>query len=240
MITLDRFRANFVLNKKHWNMSMRHIRRWIVEFIVEEWGYGSYRDIVLKCADDSIAADIFMAVFPRARMIHLVRDARDVVTSRMHISAPFGFKGGRKERRYFLWYHANLWRVINKVIDRAYENTDASYRYRLRYEDLRRSPRDEIKRLHSFLGYSTTEDELSRIVEESSFERLKSADDYKYFRRRKGKTGAFNDELSNREIRSLTKHLCEDLQRYGYEASDGKAGRLRMVDWLMGRDFSKG
>lgn len=81
-----------------------------------------------------------VAKFPRARWVHMIRDGRDSYCSaREHPNIP---------QSASLDQFARYWRDANKLVDR-YIPTDK--RIQLRYEDLTRSPEDEIQRLMDFL-----------------------------------------------------------------------------------------
>jgi hypothetical protein len=96
----------------------------------------------------------------------------------------------------------------------------------IRYEDLRRKPEEELKRLLEWLGIDADEDFIRDSVERCSLDRLKAADPQDlpvpgaktpkgFFGQ--GKVGGWNAALRPRQVRAI-EYLCrENMARYGYE-----------------------
>jgi hypothetical protein len=91
-------------------------------------------------------------IFPTARFVHIVRDGRDAVAS----LARRGFSPLLAVSR---WYYATLTGIQYREWPNYYE---------LRYEDLVRSPREELTKLCAFLGEPFRESMLQGEGEKSS------------------------------------------------------------------------
>lgn len=91
-----------------------------------------------------------LKVFPSAKVIHIVRDGRDVSLSyqKVHQTAPqkFGPKGPVSSSLYWI---DGLRRVSQHKTDQVYE---------IRYEDLLNQPAQEIEKLCHFIGISWDKD----------------------------------------------------------------------------------
>src|SRR4029079_8370198 len=102
--------------------------------------------LVIKEVDDSHAADVVMSLFPRARMIFLVRDGRDVLDALVDANPPGGWLekvgwgtgefGNSQQKLEWMREHCRNWVARMNVCTRAFEAHDSALRQRVRYEDL--------------------------------------------------------------------------------------------------------
>jgi hypothetical protein len=105
----------------------------------------------------------------------------------------------------------------------------------LRYEDLRRDPKPQLKRISQFMGESFDEAAYDEAIEFASFERLqqkerdnffgnqrlqpRDADNADSFKVRRGKVDGYRDYLNDKEIAWVERHVIEQLNPiYRYSA----------------------
>ena len=100
--------------------------------------------VVIKEPNGSHGADLIMALLPRARLIFLVRDARDVIDSLMDamsggwLDEPhMGRLDTPEQRLAFARSEARVWLERTRAVERAFDAHDPELRWKLRYEDLR-------------------------------------------------------------------------------------------------------
>jgi hypothetical protein len=134
--------------------------------------------LVIKEVNGSHAADLLRSLFPRSRMIFLVRDGRDVLDSLVDANKPGGWltKGGSgraletaEERHRFVREMALQWRTYMTACTRAYEEHDPDLRLKLRYEDLLANTEDHLRELNLWLGLSAEAQRIATIAEEHAF-----------------------------------------------------------------------
>ena len=140
------------------------------------------------------------AIYPGARVIHIIRDGRDVVISTMHHRwNQAADQGGtveltpdqlakreayRKNPRALLesgegifpdgWLRGNAakWNTrVSRAVRDGPALLGANYR-EVRYEDLLERPREEVEQLLEFLGADARDQIVERCVSAASFERL--------------------------------------------------------------------
>ncbi len=140
------------------------------------------------------------AIYPEAKVIHIIRDGRDVVVSTMHhrwnqaedrggTTKITPEQAARREAYHkdpqallktgegifpegWLESYAAKWRAnVSKTIKDGPALLGANYR-EVRYEDLLEQPEEEVKRLLEFLGADANERAVRRCVSAASFERL--------------------------------------------------------------------
>jgi hypothetical protein len=94
----------------------------------------------------------------------------------------------------------------------------------LRYEDLQRAPVASLRAVLDFAGWPATDDAIERALTLSTFDRLAALERDKGFREaphrlgffRRGKVGAWRDELSAAQVACIEEHHGSMMQRLGY------------------------
>lgn len=139
-------------------------------------------------------------LYPDARIVHIIRDGRDVAISNMHASwqnaedrgGPVSLKQEEAERRDaylgdrdgFLKSGESIFseprikqlsRSWKRVVSRGMEDGrgffGASY-FEIHYEDLLNAPHPELTRLFEFLGVDSSAEPVSQVIEENRFEKM--------------------------------------------------------------------
>jgi hypothetical protein len=186
------------------------------------------------------------AVYPGARVIHIIRDGRDRTVSSMHrgwrrasqgylhrlspeeLAKGEALREGQRERtemgvftEVWLRQAARNWRLL---VGRAVEDGPAvlgSNYTEVRYEDLLVRPNEEVERLLGFLGVGTDEMLVEHCVSQASFEKLsrgreRGEEDPSSFYR-KGVAGDWRNYFTEEDKRVFKEEAGELLIRLGYE-----------------------
>jgi hypothetical protein len=190
------------------------------------------------------------AVYPGARVIHIIRDGRDRTVSSMHrgwrrASQGYLHRLSSKELARGEALRENPWgltetgvfteerlrqaaRHWNLLVGRAVEDGPALLgdRYtEVRYEDLLEQPHREVGRLLGFLGVDAQQSVVERCVSSASFEKLsrgreRGQEDPTSFYR-KGIAGDWKNLFNERDRRVFKEEAGELLIRLGYENDEG-------------------
>lgn len=169
------------------------------------------------------------AIYPESRVIHIVRDGRDVAVSAAFHASNFGRGRGRngpRETEGSMFPEGNLERLaaewaarVGKTIEDGPELLGENYT-EVRYEDLLRRPRAEVGRLLGFLGVASDEGAARRCVDAASFEKLSKGrkrgeeDPASFFR--KGVAGDWKNVFTPRDREAFDQEAGELLARLGY------------------------
>jgi hypothetical protein len=186
------------------------------------------------------------AVYPGAKVIHIIRDGRDRTVSSMHrgwrrasqgylhrlspeeLARGKALREGRREptetgvfTEEWLRQAARHWRLL---VGRAVEDGPAllgSDYTEVRYEDLLVRPNEEIERLLGFLGVDTNERLVESCVNSASFEKLsrgrqRGQEDPSSFYR-KGVAGDWRNYFTEEDRRVFKEEAGELLIQLGYE-----------------------
>lgn len=183
-------------------------------------------------------------VYPDAKVIHIVRDGRDVTVSAVHHqwnkSTDKGGSlrmspGAAKRREAYLqdpdstslFSEENLRgraRAWRDFVGRAAEDGPAMLHdnyTEVRYEDLLERPQEETRRLLEFLGAEADKGTVKRCVKNTSFERLSKGrkpgeeDATSFFR--KGIAGDWKNVFTDRDRQIFAEEAGELLDRLGYD-----------------------
>lgn len=181
--------------------------------------------LVIKEVNGSHAADLIMRLFPRSRMIFLVRDGRDVIDSKIHAHGAGGWMVGRRGPRFrtdvqrLEWVRAECleWACNIDVSQAAFDAHPAERRYRLRYEDLRGDPVPTLAGLRRWLGLPAGEQTVSEIVRRHAFENVPA--DKRGANRfwRAARPGLWRSNLTRAEQQTAAEIIGPRLAALGYE-----------------------
>ena len=150
-----RKRANYFFSPKYEDAWRPEVRRMmlvrfhrLVERTAERYDVNSPL-VLLKEVAGAHAAPLVMSMFPRSKLLFLVRDGRDVVDSQTAANQPGGWLpvGGWKtpeERLDFVGRRARTWVGDVISIQRALEAHPAELRRMVRYEDLLSDPASNL------------------------------------------------------------------------------------------------
>lgn len=102
--------------------------------------------------------DRVVALWPEARIVHLLRDGRDVAMSRIGM----GWAGN-------VWTSCAAWRRMESLWERVAPGIAAERLHELRYEDLVRAPEETLRRLCDFLALDWEPQALLSYPERSGY-----------------------------------------------------------------------
>ncbi len=181
------------------------------------------------------------AVYPEAKVIHIIRDGRDALVSAVHHSRNFGKMRGVRARRKThpndpheahegmfaknsLGRMAAEWAArVGRTVEDGPKLLGDNYA-EVRYEDLLVRPEEEMARLLDFLGSDSGAEAVKRCVDAASFERLSKGrkrgeeDAASFFR--KGVAGDWKNVFTQRDREVFKEEAGALLVRLGYEKDD--------------------
>ena len=181
--------------------------------------------VAIKEVNGPHAADLAMSLFPRSRLLFLVRDGRDVLDSLMHASGPEGFlfKGGgafegADQRLEWVRRTCRTWVGDMDTIQRAYDDHPAGLRRTVGYESLREDAASELGQLVEWLGLARDSDWVERSVGANSFERVpeRAKGPMRFFR--SARPGTWRKNLTEGEQQVALEVMGEKLVELGYPA----------------------
>ena len=170
-------------------------------------------------------------VFEDAKFVHVIRDGRAVANSLLHVDfwrgwhGPQGWRAGQLSPedqatwesydRSFVALAGIEWRIQMRAIEAARRVLDPKRFLEIRYEEFCKQPLETFRRVVEF----------AELADSAEFERHVKAASIKDMGNR------WRDELTPEQQAVLQDLLREDLQRYGYGASD----RAEQVPAIAGR-----
>jgi LPS sulfotransferase NodH len=183
--------------------------------------------VTIKEPHGSIGAPLLMEAIPESRLVFLVRDPRDVVSSALdgqkqdswtskapkwrETTKPQTLADTDPER--FVWARANTYL---RDISKAKEAYDAhqGYRVLVRYEELRADTLGTMKRIYSKLDVPVDEGELARVVEKHSWENVPEEEkgEGKFYR--KATPGGWREDLTEEQARVVEEITAPLLEEY--------------------------
>jgi hypothetical protein len=180
--------------------------------------------IAIKDPGASGVAELVGGLFPRSRIVFLLRDGRDVVDSWLdaYRTGAWGVKEGtyplaEEGRLAFLRWQATVWLYRTESVERAFESHDPALRTMIRYEDLREDPAAVLGRLCRDLEIPADGRLMRSIAERHSFEGVPENMRGAGERIRTAEPGSWRQNLSAEERAELSRILAPKLRELGYE-----------------------
>ncbi len=184
----------------------------------------------------SIVADSIARYFPEAKIVFLIRDGRDVLTSGVFDWMERSDRG-RDRHRYFVegaqgieitrffdnsdietW--CGYWSEALRVIRRLNCKTHV-----VRYESMKVNQGEELKKLFDFMNLNDCESLISRCIRNSSFEKMskgrKAGEMVATAKVRKGVSGDWKNFFTETDAKEFIHHSGNTLIEWGYETDHG-------------------
>jgi Sulfotransferase family len=180
--------------------------------------------VILKEVAGAHAADLIMSLFPRSRLVFLLRDGRDVVDSQVDANRADGWLptaagyASDEERLEFVRERARSWVGDVATIQRAFAAHPQELRYEVRYEDLLADTSTTLGALVEWLGFRRGPHWLERTVESNSFARVPPDRKGPGKFLRAASPGLWRESLSPAEQEVLHEVMGDKLAELGYRA----------------------
>ncbi len=133
--------------------------------------------IVIKEPHGSEGASLIFRAVPKARLLFLVRDARDVADSVLDMAQASSAAAGRgqlsgDERLEVVAETAHAWVTRVQSVQQTFDSLPETQRFFLRYEDLRPAPVPHLLRVFEWLGAGIAPADVAAVAEKLAFERV--------------------------------------------------------------------
>jgi len=228
-------RGTYVLSPAYRDVWRPHLRRLVLarlHAIVERAERAGLRApakgplLVIKEVDDSHGADVVMSLFPRSRMLFLVRDGRDVLDSLLDANRPGGWLSNvgwgtgefetEQEKLQWVREHSRNWVARMNACRHAYEAHDPALRKQVRYEDLLADTPAVLGDIAGWLDLPATPEAVEAIAASHAFAALPEGGKGPGMFRRSATAGTWRQGLSDPEQEVAREVMGETLSQLGY------------------------
>jgi hypothetical protein len=194
------------------DLDLRAAANFAVRRVFDTW-FSTHRgasDVLLEKTPGHVAfADQILDTFPEARVVEVVRDARDVCVSLEKQALTLRWPPTRRQDQI------RLWRRAVERGQRLHDEPRWQGRiHRLRYEDLHEDPVARVMGLYRFLELDIDEAEAERIVDDTSITKFSDRSDGRH--RRKGAVGEWRTTLNADDLALIEREAGELLRAVGY------------------------
>lgn len=169
----------------------------------------------------SHVAPFLAEIFPRSKVIFLLRDGRDVVDSWLdaYSEGSWAIPGGafpvsEEGRIPLIRWLSEVWAYRSREVRRAYEARQPQDRILIRYEELRDETEALVTRICGMIGIETNR--VAEVVEAHRFEKQPiTARGRRRFIRR-AQPGGWRDNMTPAEQAAMHEAMGEALTEFGY------------------------
>jgi hypothetical protein len=183
--------------------------------------------LVIKEPHGTIGAPLLAEALPESRMIVLVRDPRDVISSKMDAAREGSWAEEAQRRRgqekkntsadskpdAFVKNQARRYVQLIELAQQAY-NAHAGRKVLIRYEDLRAEPLETMRHIYEKLEILAEELELARVVEKHAWENIPDSKKGAGKFYRKGSPGGWAEDLTPEQVETVENITAPLLERY--------------------------
>ena len=174
--------------------------------------------LAIKEVNGSHGADVVMSLFPRSKLIFLVRDGRDVLDSLAAANSPEGFLKVKQETNMdWVREQCQRWAARIDVCTRAFEDHDPELCRQVHYENLRADTPGTLTPLLEWLDLPAGEARVGNVVGRHAFEALPDRRKGPGKHRRSATPGKWRERLTQEEQEVAQEIMGTRLARLGYE-----------------------
>jgi hypothetical protein len=220
-------RPDFIMSNATRRGWIRAIRNFILDcaaYAHPRLGAGEY--LVVKEPNGSLGAPLLMKALPESRMIFLIRDPRDILSSMLDGARQGGWMYERKENEdwkrraaadnnpdNFVRNRSRKYLQHAGSAQRAYD-AHRGPKVLVRYEELRADTLGTMKRIYSNLGIEVDEEELTLVVEKHSWENIPELEkgEGKFYR--KASPGGWREDLTPEQAKIIGKETAPLLEKF--------------------------
>jgi hypothetical protein len=225
-------RGGYVFARQYedvWRPAMRELAlvrlHAMVERASELFAVPADASVVVKEVVGSHAADTTMSLFPRSRLLFLVRDGRDVVDSQLQGNLPGGWTGREigtsldtpEEQLEFVRRQSSAWMCATQAVQTAFDAHDPERRMLVRYEDLRASTESVLALVVEWMGLRRAPRRIERAVQANAFERVPGHLKGPSETYRAATPGLWRESLTPEQAAVAQETMGEKLAELGYE-----------------------
>jgi hypothetical protein len=176
--------------------------------------------LVIKEPHGSMGAPLLAEAVPESRLIFLVRDPRDVISSAIAASyIPTASDQSRRRKtveEHPVEFATARTETYVRDIDHASKAFEAhgGPKAFVRYEDLRADPLGTMKRIYSELDIPVDADRLARVVHSRTWENVPEEQKGPDKRRRKARPGGWKEDLTPGQVEAVERISAPLLERF--------------------------
>ena len=220
-------RPDFVMSnatRRGWIGAIRNFVLECATYAHPRLGAGDY--LVVKEPNGSIGAPLIMEALPESRMIFLIRDPRDIVSSMLDGARQGGWMYERKENENWKRRAAANNNPDNFVRNRSRKylehagSAKKAYdahkgpKVLVRYEELRSDTLGTMKRIYSTLGIEVDQAQLEQVVNKHSWENIPEDQKGQGKFYRKATPGGWREDLTPEQAQIIEKVTAPLLKEF--------------------------
>lgn len=223
----------FLLGEPHRDVWVRSMRNLFLDVGQARFpNISPKHHLIVKEPNGSMSAPLILEAFPESKLVFLVRDSRDVVSSLLDAAGKgswYGYdkfeasvaeavlRGGdpaSQGQDAFVEQLAKNYVANVGAVETAYAGHPDGSKVFVRYEDLRESPLDQVARVCEALAIDVEASQLEQAVRKHSWENIPAAERGQGKFHRKATPGGWEEDLTPEQARLVERVTAPLLEKF--------------------------
>ena len=228
--------SEYFFSEKYKQVWKYYLKKLIIHRFYAQTNDLTHKTIVKEVAHFG-SADILLDCLSNSKAIILLRDGRDVIDSLVDARSKEGWmtKSGLKpitkvkentneesflptpNRRVFVKNQSKAWVVRTENFLKAYNNTPTDLRYLVKYEELLKNTKNELKKIYEFIKIDILDSDLQKMVEKFNFKNIPEDKKGSGKFTRSATPGKWRENFDQDEKKIMNQIMGKTLQKLDYE-----------------------
>lgn len=210
----------FILGEPHREVWLNSVRNFVLEGAAARYPrFEENQYLVVKEPNGSVGAPLIMEALPESRLVFLVRDPRDVISSQLDASKSGSWNAANQNPETAKKLTARTKRLAERYLEvvsrvqSAYES-HAGKKALVRYEDLRNNTLRTMRTMYEDLSISVEEANLKAAIEKHRWENVPEGNKGSGKFYRKATPGGWREDLSPEQIKIVEDTTAPVLSKF--------------------------
>jgi SAM-dependent methyltransferase len=145
----------------------------------------------------------------------------------------------QEERQQLIEEYSHIWNLDNEFIQNAFDNHQSDLRLFIKYEELKKNTKHELKKIYDFINVKITDEELNFLIDKYDFKNIPNSEKGQGKFNREASTGGWKKTFNQNEISLMENIMDQSLTKFEYELETNNMIHYNVIDTDIIKENSK-